>query len=520
MKKEIYISESMGESRIAIIEDGTLVEVYVEKQDQQRMVGNIYKGQVENVLPGMQAAFVDIGYDINAFLPFSEIENSAYLSEIDDDESSNGKKTKKNSRRRKNSGNVSVELKTGQEIFVQVIKEAFAGKGPRVTTEIALPGRLLVFVPNAKYIGISKKIWDKYERRRLKKIVSSLKEKDMGVIIRTVAEGKSEELLKNDFSSLIDKWKKLQSKSKRTKEASLIYEDLETASSVIRDLFTPDIGKIVIDSKKLYRKLQSYLEDISPNMSNRLEHYKLKQSLFESMGIENELDKLLQPKVWLKSGAYLIIEKTEAMVVVDVNSGRFVGKKNHEENSLKINLEACKEVARQLRLRDLSGLVVIDFIDMREESNQKKIYYELRKELKKDRAKVAVSPLSDFGLLEMTRQRIRLSLLDSMSEECPTCHGSGRIMSRETLITRIDYWLRRYKSKHRSLKLKLELHPEVAEFLKNNKKALRGLMWQNFTYISIEGNNSIARDEFRFLNSSGEQKEIEHVGIEHKVDKS
>ena len=520
MKKEIYISESMGESRIAIIEDGTLVEVYVEKQDQQRMVGNIYKGQVENVLPGMQAAFVDIGYDINAFLPFSEIENSAYLSEIDDDESSNGKRTKKNSRRRKNSGNVSVELKTGQEIFVQVIKEAFAGKGPRVTTEIALPGRLLVFVPNAKYIGISKKIWDKYERRRLKKIVSSLKEKDMGVIIRTVAEGKSEELLKNDFSSLIDKWKKLQSKSKRTKEASLIYEDLETASSVIRDLFTPDIGKIVIDSKKLYRKLQSYLEDISPNMSNRLEHYKLKQSLFESMGIENELDKLLQPKVWLKSGAYLIIEKTEAMVVVDVNSGRFVGKKNHEENSLKINLEACKEVARQLRLRDLSGLVVIDFIDMREESNQKKIYYELRKELKKDRAKVAVSPLSDFGLLEMTRQRIRLSLLDSMSEECPTCHGSGRIMSRETLITRIDYWLRRYKSKHRSLKLKLELHPEVAEFLKNNKKALRGLMWQNFTYISIEGNNSIARDEFRFLNSSGEQKEIEHVGIEHKVDKS
>ena len=519
MKKEIYISESMGESRIAIIEDGTLVEVYVEKQDQQRMVGNIYKGQVENVLPGMQAAFVDINYDINAFLPFSEIENSAYLSEIDDEPTAS-KKGKKQVRRRKNSGNVSVDLTTGQEIFVQVIKEAFAGKGPRVTTEIALPGRLLVFVPNAKYIGISKKIWDKYERRRLKKIVSSMKEKDMGVIIRTVAEGKSEELIKNDFYSLVEKWKKLQSKSKRTKGASIIYEDLETASSVIRDLFTPDIGKIVIDSKKLYRKLQSYLEDISPNMANRLEHYKLKQSLFESMGIENELDKLLQPKVWLKSGAYLIIEKTEAMVVVDVNSGRFVGKKNHEENSLKINLEACKEVARQLRLRDLSGLVVIDFIDMREESNRKKIYYELRKELKKDRAKVAVSPLSDFGLLEMTRQRIRLSLLDSMSEECPTCHGSGRIMSRETLITRIDYWLRRYKSKHRSLKLKLELHPEVAEFLKNNKKALRGLMWQNFTYITIEGNNSIARDEFRFLNSGGEQKEIEHVGVEHKADKS
>jgi len=520
MKNEIFISESMGESRIAIVEDGTLVEVYVEKQESQRMVGNIYKGQVENVLPGMQAAFVDIGYDINAFLPFSEIENSAYLADIDDeDRRSSKQKNSKNGakkNRRKFRDDINVELKSGQDIFVQVIKEAFAGKGPRVTTEIALPGRLLVLVPNVNYIGISKKIWDKYERRRLKKIVSSMKKQGVGVIVRTVAEGKSEELIQNDYSNLIENWKKLQKKSNRTKGAALVYKDLETASSVIRDLFTPDISKIVIDSKKLYRKLQGYLEDVSPNMASHLEHYRLKQPLFESMGIEKELDKLLRPKVWLKSGAYLIIEKTEAMVVVDVNSGRFIGKKNHEENSLKINSEACKEVARQLRLRDLSGLVVIDFIDMREEANRRKIYYELRKELKKDRAKVAVSPISEFGLLEMTRQRIRLSLLDSMSEECPTCHGSGRIMSRETLLTRIDHWLRRYKSKHRSLKLKLELHPEIARFLKDNKKALRGLMWQNFTYIIIEGNQEIARDEFRFLTTKNGQKEIEHVGVEHK----
>ena len=516
MNKEIYISESMGESRIAITEDSSLVEVYIEKQDKARMVGNIYKGQVENVLPGMQAAFVDIGYDINAFLPFSEIENPAYLADVDDsDQNSSKGKNGQYRNRKKYQDNINVDLKSGQDIYVQVIKEAFAGKGPRVTTEIALPGRLLVLVPNAKYIGISKKIWDKYERRRLKKIVSSLKEKEMGVIVRTVAEGKSEESLKNDFSMLLDNWGKLEAKSNRSKGTALIYEDLETASSVIRDLFTPDISKIVIDSKKMYRKLQSYMEEVSPNMANRLEHYKLKQPLFESMGVENELDKLLRPKVWMKSGAYLIIEKTEAMVVVDVNSGRFVGKRNHEENSLKINLETCREVARQLRLRDLSGLVVIDFIDMKEESNRRKVYYELRKELKKDRAKVAVSPISEFGLLEMTRQRIRLSLLDSMSEECPTCHGAGRIMSKETLITRIDHWLRRYKTKHRSLKLKLELHPEIANFMKDNKKALRGLMWQNFTYISIDGNSDIARDEFRFLNTKNGQEEIEHVGVEH-----
>ena len=515
MDKEIYISESMGESRIAIIEDGTLVEVYVEKQDQQRMVGNIYKGKVENVLPGMQAAFVDIGYDINAFLPFSEIENPAYLMDIDESEDSSSNKTNRKSNKHAND-NVNVDLKTGQSIFVQVIKEAFAGKGPRITTEVAIPGRLLVLVPNSKYVGISKKIWDKYERRRLKKLVSSLKDNDAGIIVRTVAEGKSEELIKNDLQNLENNWQKILKASNQKKDVELLYEDLETASSVIRDLFTPDISKIVIDSKKLFKKINSYLEDVSPNMASRLEHYKIKKPLFESMGIENEIDKLLRPKVWLKSGAYLIIEKTEAMVVVDVNSGRFVGKKNHEENSLKINLEACKEVARQLRLRDLSGLVVIDFIDMKNESNRKKIYYELRKELKKDRAKVAVSPISDFGLLEMTRQRIRLSLLDSMSDECPTCKGAGRIMSRETLITRIDHWLRRYKSKNRRLKLKLELHPEIADFLRDNKKALRGLMWHNFTYISVEGNSKIKRDEFRFLDSKNNGKVIEHVSIEQK----
>lgn len=499
MKKEIYINESMRETRIAILEDGQLVEVYIEKQDRHRMVGNIYKGVMENVLPGMQAAFVDIDYGINAFLPFSEIENNEYLADVNQDANDNtGFKTGRD--------NVEVDLKTGQEVFVQVIKEPFAGKGPRVTTEIALPGRLLVLVPNASYIGISKKIWDKYERRRLRKIAASFKAKDVGLIIRTVAEGKDEALLRRDYEMLMDTWRKVQKKAQRTPGPSLVYEDLETASSVIRDLFTPDVEKIITDSKKLYRKTQHYLEDVSPNIASRLELYKLKTPLFEGMGIEDEIDKLLRPKVWLKSGAYLVIEKTEAMVVVDVNSGRFVGKKIHEDNSLKINLEAAREVARQLRLRDLSGLIVIDFIDMQDETNRKKVYYELRKELKRDRAKVAVSPISEFGLLEMTRQRIRLSLIDSMSEECPVCHGSGRIIAKETLVTRIDHWLRRYKSKHHDLRLRLLLHPENAEYLLENKrKILRGLMWQNFVHISIESDPRVARDEFQFLRAKDGQ---------------
>lgn len=513
MKKEIYINESMGESRIAILEDDKLVEVYVEKQDQQRMVGNIYMGKVENVLPGMQAAFVNIGYEINAFLPFSEIHNSEYLME-EYEENGNGNP------QNKKQDNISVDLHTGQNIYVQVIKEPFASKGPRVTTEVAIPGRLLVLVPGGNYIGISKKIWDKYERRRLRKLASSLRQDGFGLIIRTVAEGKSEENIRKDYEMLQEHWTRLEKKATKTDPPSLVYEDLETASSVIRDLLTADVNKIIIDSKKTYRKLMAYLEDVSPNLANRLEFYRLKVPLFESMGIEAEIEKVMRPKVWLKSGAYLIIEKTEAMVVVDVNSGRFVGKKMHEDNSLKINLEAAREVARQLRLRDLSGLIVIDFIDMRDEENKRKVYYEIRKELKKDRAKVAVSPISDFGLLEMTRQRIRLSLLDSMTDECPTCQGSGHIISKDTLVTRIDHWLRRYKSKHRNLLLELKLHPDNANFLKTQKKkVLRGLMWQNFVHIKIVPEPKVSRNEFRFFRVSDNVDITEELELESK-DKS
>jgi len=508
MHKEIFINESMGETRIAIQEDGQLVEVYIEKQDNHRMVGNVYKGKVENVLPGMQAAFVDVGYELNAFLPFSEIGSDEFIIE------ENGNKKNRNNRNNKYD-NIEVDLKKDQEIYVQVIKEPFAGKGPRVTTEVALPGRLLVLVPNANYIGISKKIWDKYERRRLKKIAQRLREGNIGVIIRTVAEGKSEEHIENDFNQLINNWNKIENKADREEAPVLVYEDLETASSVVRDLLTPDVEKIIIDSKRLYKKTQRYLEDISPSLLDRLELYKLKSPLFESFGIESEIDKVMRPKVWLKSGAYLIIEKTEAMVVVDVNSGRFVGKKLHEENSLKINLEAAREVARQLRLRDLSGLIVIDFIDMKQDENRKKVYHELRKELRKDRAKVAVAPITEFGLLEMTRQRIRVSLLDSMSEKCPSCHGSGRIISRETLITRIDHWLRRYKSKHRSLRLRLQLHPQNADYLSGEKKhILRGLMWQNFVHLKIEENVELLQDEFRFFRTKDNTDVTNEMNLE------
>ena len=245
MRKEIFINENMGDTRIAIQEDSKLVEVYVENHENQRMVGNIYKGKVENVLPGMQAAFVDIGYELNAFLPFSEIGNNEYISK----EKINDNHNKDRNKSVKKSANIEVDLVTNQEIYVQVIKEPFAGKGPRVTTDIALPGRLLVLIPNYSYIGISKKIWDKYERRRLKKIAKKLKNKNTGIIMRTVAEGKSEEHIENDYNTLIDSWKKIEKKSNQKNAPVLVYEDMETASSVVRDLLTLDVEKIIIDSK-------------------------------------------------------------------------------------------------------------------------------------------------------------------------------------------------------------------------------------------------------------------------------
>ena len=496
MKKEIFVSETASERRIAIVEDGQLVEIYVEKPHHQGMVGNIYKGKVENVIPGMQAAFVDIGHDINAFLPFSEITNPEYLKDTSTSEDEDSGK-KRNSFQEKES---QVDLTTGQEILVQVIKDPFSGKGPRVTTNIALPGHLLVLVPNAHFVGISKKIWDKYEKRRLRKIAQNLTPDKMGIIVRTEAEGKSEKILKKDFDILMKNWKALEEKAKNLKAPALIHEDFETVSSVIRDLLTSDIERVVFDSRKLYRRTQSYLQDVSPNLVSKLELYKDRRPLFEKVGIDNEIDKSMRRRVWLKSGAYLVIEQTEAMVVVDVNSGRFIGKEGHEENSLKINLEAAKEIARQLRLRDIGGLIVIDFIDMQKEENKQKVYYELRKELRKDHAKVAVSPISDFGLLEMTRQRVRLSLLHSLSEECPTCGGSGRIASKDAVITKIDNWLRRFRHKSRELRLKLVVHPTLGEYLRNSKKdAMRRFMWHNFVHIDVVDDETLSPDEFRFF---------------------
>jgi ribonuclease G len=499
MKKEIYISKGVGETRIAVTENGKLAELHVDKQSQERTVGNVYKGIVENVIPGMQAAFVNIGQGANAFLPFSEISDSELIAEKNE--------------KTKHSKEIDVLLQPGQEIIVQVIKEPFDKKGARVTTELSIAGRFIVLIPKSKYIGVSKKMRDKFERRRLKKIALSIKKPGLGMILRTVAEGKTDAQIENDYKNLTGKYNDLLNKAEKNKAPALIHDDLKVTSNVLRDLTSEKVEKIIVDSKDDYNKIYKMVKEDALDIGDALEHYRKREPLFKHSGIDNSMMKLLRKKAWLKSGAYLIIERTEAMVVVDVNSGKFVGKKGHEENSLKINLEAAKEVCAQLRLRHLSGLILIDFIDMVKPENRKKVFLEMKKELRKDRAKVAVSQISEFGVLEMTRERTGLSIVDSLTDCCEVCAGNGRILSKDTLLTRIDYWLRDYKKKHKDLRLKLFLHPRLADYLKKEKtRDYISLMWKNFVYLKVITDDSMNKNEFRFTKMSDSKDITNEIG--------
>ena len=494
LMKEIFINVTAGSTRIAIVENGILNDIYIELPEHQRMVGDIYKGRIQNVIPGMQAAFIDIGHEINAFLPFSEMGNEENLNQFSFSDDSEDEKTVN----KKQKFNPAEDLKKNDDILVQVIKEPFSGKGPRVTTDISIPGSFMVLVPNIDYIGISLKITDKYEKRRLRRIIKEFKPKGFGIIIRTISQGKNSTLLKSDFDRLWEQWNELTSKINKKQAPSLVYDDFATSDQVIRDLFTPDTNNIYIDDKKLYNRIYKYVKEVNPSQLNKLQLRKSKGYIFEEHNIDEQIKKTLNKKVWLKSGGHLVIEHTEAMVVIDVNSGRFIGKKDHEQNSLKINLEASQEVARQLRLRDIGGLIVIDFIDLQEHKNRKKVFDELRNLLRKDRAKVSLSEFSNFGLLEMTRQRTRLSLLHTVCDECPECNGLGVVASYDTVLTNLENWIRKFKSKNRDKRLIISLNPSVADYINNNKsKMITGMMWSNWTFLTVEGDHNIKINDFK-----------------------
>ena len=496
MRKEIIINSTNEDTRIALLEKGKLVELFVERPDKERMVGDIYKGRVRRVVKGMQAAFIDIGFEQDAFLHFSDMGSNInqLFADIEEEslEEGNGK------------GKEHIEppdlLRNGQEIVVQIIKEPISSKGPRVTTELTIPGRFLVLVPNQRRIGISRKIASRQERRRLRMLARKLLPKNFGLIVRTVAEGKDENIIKQDLQKLLKEWNRIQTLIQSTKPPMLLFQDLGMASSVIRDLFTSDVDRVVVDSRKMYREIVRYLKEVGSELVERVEYFKSKKPIFDVFRIEEDIQRSLQKKVTMPNGSYIFIEHTEALTVVDVNSGRYFGKKDHERNSLKINLEAAREIARQLRLRDVGGLIVIDFIDMEQEENKQKVLNELRKEFARDRAVSRIGDISRFGLVEMTRQRIRPSLIYNINEPCPNCDGNGLVPTKGTILANIERAIRRYVASRLDRRIILQLHPGMLEYLDNKPFGRRfRLMWKYWIKIIAQPNEQLRPHEFRIL---------------------
>ncbi len=497
MRKEIFINSSVGETRIAILEDGKLVELLTERPENERMVGDIYLGRVVNVVKGMRAAFVDIGLEQDAFLHFSDIGEtlSDYHAFLDLEES--GGSVHPPERANQNHRPIPKE---GQEILVQIIKEPISTKGCRITTELSIAGRYMVIVPNSDMVGVSKKVMNLKEKRRLKKIAQAIKPNGFGLIIRTVAEEKDEESLRADLENLLRTWRKTEARLKKEKPPCLVYKDLAMASSVIRDLFTPDINRVVVDSRRLHQQTVSYLQEVAPQFVDKVELYRGKKPLFDTYGIEQEIEKSLSRKIWTRSGGYILFDHAEALTAIDVNSGKFMGRAGHDENALKINLEAAREIARQLRLRDIGGIIVIDFIDMIDPRLKRRLHDEFRRELRKDRAQSNISQISEFGMIEMTRERVRPALLFSYSDSCPTCEGTGRVISKATVLTRIERWLMRYRFIGSERSLVLVVHSEMQRFLTSGfRSRIRRLMWKYWMKIQVMPDDTLRLEEFKFL---------------------
>lgn len=535
MKKEILINATSDETRIAITEDGRIAELFLETPETERNVGDIYLGKTGKVIPGIRAAFIDLGFPQDAFLHFSDIsdsldeyssiigDDSDFDDEDDDEEEEQKPNGSRNNNGNKSNGNRSnsnrsngnrhsskdINLERGQDIVVQITKEPVGKKGFRVTSKVSIPGRYLVLMPFGSRIGISKKIFNSREKRRLRTLVKSSLPKGFGIIIRTVAQGNEDKLILDDLNNLINTWNEISGKLKTEKSPALLYKDASTLNSVIRDLFREDVNKVIVDSKKLHREIITYLEETSPEFLPRVQLYTGNQPLFDSYNVEKQIQETMRRKVWLKNGGYIIIEPTEAMTVVDVNSGKYAKSKDQEVNSLATNIEAAIEIVRQVRLRDIGGIIVIDFIDLYDERNKKKLYEEVRREFRKDRAKVTALPLSDFGLCQITRQRIRQTIIHSVSDTCMMCKGSGRISSRAGFLTRLERILQRYKGGSNGFFITLKVNPYLKTYLESGwLSKVRKMSLKYFIKIKLEEDESLAFDDIKIISKKQNGKDV------------
>lgn len=459
MDKEIVVDINPYQTRTVLLEDGAPSEIYIEQRGKERLVGNIYKGRVQNVLPGMQAAFVDVGLERNAFLYAGDIK-------LDDGEFQFGDSCTEVPTEIPNIKDI---VKPGQEIMVQVIKEPVGNKGVRVTTHITLPGRTLVLMPMVNYIGVSRRIEDEKERTRLKETIAKVKPDNMGVIVRTAALDKSVEEFESDMAFLTRMWERIQKKCQMLTAPRLIHAEEPLVFRTIRDLFTPDIDRLTINDREFYEKVQVVAGILSPTLKDRVVLQDTLPDRFDELNLDAVIDKALSRKVWMKNGAYIIIDQTEALTTIDVNTGKYVGSTdNLQETITATNCEAAKEIARQLRLRDISGIIIIDFIDMDEIADKERVLETLRAELRKDRTKSNVLGITQLGLIEMTRKKSRKCISNTLETSCPYCGGTGRVMTAETVLLKVRKKLMRSFAMEDHQGYLLKVHPEIAQMIYEN----------------------------------------------------
>jgi len=550
LKREILINGSQRETRVAILEDDRLVELLVDRPDHRRTVGDIYLGRVEAVLPGIQAAFVDIGQEKSAFLHASDLLEPDEDEEPDEEEAEEEVETDPveaapeggaveeagadrrtgwragRDRRRRGRGDggqgnggtgearqreisprkalpsIQDILKKGQTLPVQVTKEPISTKGCRVTAQISLPGRFLVYMPYASKVGVSRKIESREQRAKLREMVTKLLPKDAGgVIVRTVAEGVTEEHFRREIESLLQLWRKINRKKTFVRRApALLQRETSLTRGIIRDLFSAKVDALHVDSKELHNEIEQYLNQIDPELMGRVHLYAEATPLFDKFDIESEIRDLFKARVELPTGGSLIIQPTEALVSIDVNTGRYTGKKDPEKTILRTNLEAAREIARQIRLRDIGGIIVCDFIDMETRPNREKVLQELRTHLGRDRARTKALAVSELGLVEMTRQRVRPSLWHSMTTDCPTCAASGRVFTPEVVSRRLERALKRAGHEHRERQLTVRLHPEVALYLlEEEPRLLQTLSKLTNLDLELRDDPMMRLDEFRLM---------------------
>ena len=497
---------------MALLEDQELVEVLFDRPDQDRILGDIFLGRVDAVLPGIQAAFVDLGTEKAGFLHVADL-NFGDGDEDDDEAEANGNgngrgRGGRRKPRQRKLPNIQDHLQKGQTILVQVTKEAIGTKGPRLTAEVSLPGRFLVYMPYSSRVGVSRKIEGREQRAKLRKMAQAVLPPDSGgMIVRTVSEEVTQKTLEQEFRSLHERWQKIRQAAATASAPAPVHREAKLISGVIRDLFSDKFDGLRVDSREVFEEVREYLRTVAPDLIDRVHLHEGPVSLFDQYGVEEEIQKAFQRTVRLKSGGYVVIEPTEALVSIDVNTGKFTGKgrKDPEETILRTNLEAARVITKQLRLRDIGGIIVVDFIDMETQENRDKVLRELRSHLGRDRARTKAFEVSSLGLVEMTRQRIRPSLFTSLTDVCPSCGGIGRVYKPATVVRRIERSLERIAASKEEKRIVVRVHPEVAlRVIENEPGLLKRLRARTRLELDMRDDPLMRLDEFRLLSGPAE----------------